>query len=245
MDGFALAPPLVAGVGNVRLGGISGVGMSSAAVAPTPPYFASTPSLAFSHPPFPIPSFSLPSSGPAPLLVPLTLRHSLPSVSPVVSSSSSLSVVFCFFGGGGGAPPFVLILYRMRRLIHPALLSPIPCRIGMAMRIRAVVTLILICPVVRTSLVFFWEVVAFITDLCPVAKPAASSATDSLPWFDDFGNPLSREPCVFLSLVDKLAPRKHEWEDQFAKAAGDKKKAVSVLHKRGDVYRLADFEGYN
>ena len=49
----------------------------------------------------------------------------------------------------------------------------------------------------------------------------------------------------FLSLFDKLAPLKREVEDQFAKAAEDKKKAVSALHKWGDIYHLGDLEDFH
>ena len=41
-----------------------------------------------------------------------------------------------------------------------------------------------------------------------------------------------------LSLFDKLAPLQREMGEQFAKAADDKKKAVSALHKWGDIYHL-------
>ena len=34
-------------------------------------------------------------------------------------------------------------------------------------------------------------------------------------------------------------------EDQFAKAAEDKKKVVSALHKWGDIYHLGDLEGFH
>ena len=86
----------------------------------------------------------------------------------------------------------------------------------------------------------FREVLALISDLCPAGRPSSLLTKDLSPWFDGFGIPYSKEPLVFLSLSDKLAPLKRKVEDQFAKAAEDKK-AVSALHKWGDIYHLGDF----
>ena len=56
-----------------------------------------------------------------------------------------------------------------------------------------------------------------------------------LPGLTIFGNPRRKEPRLFLSLFDKLAPLQREVKEQFAKAADDKKKAVSALHKWGGI----------
>ena len=74
---------------------------------------------------------------------------------------------------------------------------------------------------------------------CP-DLPATPSATNSSPWFDNFGNPRFRELRVFLSLFDKLAPLKQQVEARFAKAANDKKKVITALPKWSNVYRLGD-----
>ena len=91
----------------------------------------------------------------------------------------------------------------------------------------------------------FKEVLALISDLCPAARSSSLSTKDSFPWFDDFGNPLRKEPLIFLSLSDKLAPLQREVEEQFAKAADDKKKAVSALRKWGDIYHLGDQDDFH
>ena len=91
----------------------------------------------------------------------------------------------------------------------------------------------------------FKEVLGLISDLCPAARSSFSSAKDSSPWFDNFGNPRRKELRIFLSLFDKLAPLQRKVEEQFAKALDDKKKAVSALHKWGDIYHLSDQDDFH
>ena len=86
---------------------------------------------------------------------------------------------------------------------------------------------------------------SLILDLCLAVRPSSSSTKDSSPWFDNFGDPRRKEPSVFLSLFDKLTPVKREVEDQFAKAAEDKKKAISAMHKWGDIYHLGDMKDFH
>ena len=65
----------------------------------------------------------------------------------------------------------------------------------------------------------FREVVSLIMGFFPTAKPADSSAVDMSLWFEDFGSSRRRDPRVFLSLFNKLAPVKKDIEDKFQKAA--------------------------
>ena len=65
-----------------------------------------------------------------------------------------------------------------------------------------------------------------------------------LYWFDNFGVCRQRDPRVFLSLFDKLAPIKKEIEGKFAKVADDKKKATTALLAWSDVYCLGDLPDY-
>ena len=96
----------------------------------------------------------------------------------------------------------------------------------------------------RPDLPRIFKVVALISDYFPAATPVTPSATDSSPWFDDFGNPRLREPRAFLSLFEKLAPLRQEVAMRFAKAADDKK-ATTALPKWGDVYCLGDLKDYH
>ena len=90
----------------------------------------------------------------------------------------------------------------------------------------------------------FCEVVSLITVFFPAAKPADSCVVDRSPWFDDFGVCRQRDPLVFLSLFDKLAPVKKEIEDKFVKVTDDMKKATTALPAWSDVCRMGDLPDY-
>ena len=61
----------------------------------------------------------------------------------------------------------------------------------------------------------FCEVVSLITGFFPEAKHSGSSSVDFSPWSDNFGVPRRHDPCVFLSVFDKLALVKKDIEEKF------------------------------
>ena len=84
----------------------------------------------------------------------------------------------------------------------------------------------------------FREVVSLITSFFPAAKPSDSSSIDLSLWFNDFGMERCRDPRVFLSLFDKLAPVKRDIDEKFCKAADEKKKATNALPNWGRCLSL-------
>ena len=85
----------------------------------------------------------------------------------------------------------------------------------------------------------FREVISLITGFFPAAKPADSTASvDLSPWFDDFGTACCRDPRVFLSLFDKLAPVKQDIDDKFQKAADEKKKANNAVEDLCKLHKV-------
>ena len=79
------------------------------------------------------------------------------------------------------------------------------------------------------SLVVFKEVLSLITGLFPAAKPSVSSNVDFSSWFAGFGSAKRCDPCVLLSLFDKLAPVMAEIDEKFRKASDDRKRATCCL----------------
>ena len=66
-----------------------------------------------------------------------------------------------------------------------------------------------------------------------------------IPWLDVFGNVRRQSPHVFLSLFEKLAAISKEVDDNFLKAAGEKKKASSSLPPWSEVYHLGNLNKFH
>ena len=90
----------------------------------------------------------------------------------------------------------------------------------------------------------FYEVVTLITGFFPHAKPSSSSSSvESFPWMDICGPSSSCDPCIFLSLFDKLSLLSKEVNKKFRKAP-DEEKMSAALPRWGDIYCPGDWPDF-